>query len=326
MNVLIIGGAGYIGSHQVKVMCEKGYNVIVLDSLITGYVSAVDKKAKFIEGDVRNFDLVKSVLSDNKIDAVIHFAALSLVGESVTKPLEYYDNNVYGMQILLRAMVETKVDKIVFSSSAAVYGEHEVMPINEEYSNNPSSPYGETKLAMEKMIKWVSKAHGIKYVSLRYFNACGADESGTIGENHNPETHLIPIILQVALKKRESISIYGDDYETPDGTCIRDYIHVLDLCEAHILAVDKLDKGMQSNTFNLGYNNGYSVKEIIEATKKVTGKDIKYSIEDRRSGDPAKLVAANEKIKRILGWEPHYDDIELIIQTAYNYYLKSNNE
>jgi UDP-glucose 4-epimerase len=254
----------------------------------------------------------------------MHFAALSLVGESVTKPSEYYDNNVNGMLILLNCMKDCNVNKIVFSSTAAVYGDHEIMPITEDYSKNPTNPYGETKLTMEKMVKWFDVAYGIKYVTLRYFNVAGADADGFLGELHNPETHLIPIVLQVALNKRESIGIYGDDYNTGDGTCIRDYIHVSDLCEAHKLAVDYLFNTTESNFFNLGYGHGFSVKEIIDATRRVTNKEIKAVIEDRRAGDPAMLIASNDKVKEVLGWSPKYDDIDYIINTAYNFYI--NNE
>ncbi len=322
MKVLIIGGAGYIGSHQVKMMCDKGYDVVVVDNLSTGYKESVDKRATFKYGDIRNFEFIKSVLVEFNIEAVIHFAALSLVGVSTKEPLDYYDNNVYGMQVLLKAMAETGVNKIVFSSTAATYGDVKTMPIKETVQENPVNPYGETKLAMEKMIKWSEKAYGIKYIALRYFNAAGASLDSSIGENHNPETHLIPIVLQVALNKRESISVFGNDYDTKDGTCIRDYIHVLDLCSAHILAVEALKEGHKSDIYNLGYSKGTSVLEIIEETERVTGCKIKYTIEGRREGDPAKLVASNDKIVNDLGWKPQYDDLGVIIESAYNYYKK----
>ncbi len=320
MKILIIGGAGYIGSHQVRMMCDQGYDVVVVDNLSTGFKEAVDKRAIFKYGDIRDFEFIKSVLIEEEIDAVIHFAALSLVGVSTQVPLDYYDNNVYGMQVLLKAMAEAGVDKIVFSSTAATYGDVEKMPIEETVQENPVNPYGETKLAMEKMIKWSEKAYGIKYIALRYFNAAGAYPDGTIGENHNPETHLIPIILQVALGKRENLSVFGDDYDTKDGTCIRDYIHVLDLCSAHILAVEALKDGHKSEIYNLGYSNGTSVLEIINETEKVTGCKINYKVEGRREGDPAKLIADNKKIINDLGWKPEYDDLNLIIGSAYNYY------
>ncbi len=321
MKILIIGGAGYIGSHQVKLMCDDGYEVVVLDNLATGFKHAVDKRAKLIVGDVRDYDTVYNLLVDEKIDGVIHFAALSLVGVSVNEPLEYYNNNVYGMEVLLSAMRDADVDKIVFSSTAAVYGEQEVMPITEAHLENPTNPYGETKLAMEKMIKWCEKAYGIKYISLRYFNACGASLDGSLGENHDPETHLIPLILQVPRNKREFISIFGNDYDTKDGTCIRDYIHVLDLCSAHTLAIEALNNGHESNIYNLGYGEGYSVLDIIKTTEQVVGKDIKQKMEDRRAGDPAKLIASSDKIKKDLGWSPKYDDLNVIIKSAYDYYV-----
>lgn len=325
-SILIIGGAGYIGSHQVKVMCDKDYEVIVLDNLITGYEYAIDKRAKFIKGDLRDYDLVTKLFVDNKIDGVIHFAALSLVAESVDKPIDYFDNNVGGMQVLLKVMIEQDVKNLVFSSTAATYGTHKQMPITEEYETNPESPYGQSKLIMEQMIKWVSKAHGLNYYSLRYFNVCGADFDKEIGENHNPETHLIPIVLQVPLGQREYISIYGDDYETSDGTCIRDYIHVLDLVDAHILALNNLFEEKESNILNLGYGHGYSVMEIIETARKVTNHPIPQKVEKRRSGDPASLVSSNTKAKQVLNWKPKYDDIELIIKSAYDYHSRKINE
>lgn len=325
-KVLIIGGAGYIGSHQVKMMCDRNYNVVVADNLSTGFREMVDERAKFIEGDICDYDFLKRVFTEEKFDGVIHFAALSLVGESVKKPLEYFENNVHGMQILLKVMVETGVKNLVFSSTAATYGEHEVMPITEEYNTVPENPYGQSKLMMEQMINWVSKAHGINYVALRYFNACGAAVDGSVGENHNPETHLIPLVLQVALGKRDSISIYGDDYATKDGTCIRDYIHVLDLCEAHLCAIENLFNKQINDCFNLGYGHGYSVHEIISAVREVTKHEIPVKIVGRRLGDPAMLVAENKKAKEQLGWQPKYDDINAIISTAYEYYLGSKNE
>lgn len=320
MNILIIGGAGYIGSHQVRVMCDQDYKVYVLDNLSTGFKHAVDDRATFIEGDVRNYDEIFAVLTKFEIDAVIHFAALSLVGVSVTAPLEYYNNNLYGMEVLLTAMKDSGVDKIVFSSTAATYGEQDVMPITEKHQENPTNPYGETKLAMEKMIKWCEKAYGIKYISLRYFNACGSILDGTLGENHDPETHLIPLVLQAAMGVRDSISIFGTDYDTKDGTCIRDYIHVLDLCQAHTLAIKALVDGAESNIYNLGYGEGYSVLDIIDTTEKVVDKKIKREIAPRRAGDPAMLIASCDLIKQELGWEPEYNDLELIIKSAYAYF------
>ncbi|MDR1782379.1 MAG: UDP-glucose 4-epimerase GalE [Bacilli bacterium] len=322
MNILIIGGAGYIGSHQVKMMLDYHNNVIVLDNLNTGYQEMVDHKAKFIKGDIRDYDLVCSILKNENIDVVMHFAALSLVGVSMSQPSEYYDNNVVGMLNLLNCMKDCNVNKIVFSSTAAVYGEQTKMPIDEDALTNPTNPYGETKLAMEKMIKWFDEAYGIKYVTLRYFNVAGASFDSTLGELHNPETHLIPIILQVALNQREYLGVFGDDYDTNDGTCIRDYIHVEDLCMAHKLAVDYLFETNKSNYFNLGYGHGFSVMEMIEAARKVTSHAIPLKIEARRAGDPALLIASNDKAKKVLHWNPQYDDIELIINSAYQFYLK----
>lgn len=274
MTILVLGGAGYIGSHTVYALIEKGVDVVVIDNLETGHIEAVHEKARFYKGDIRDRAFVDSVLDKEKIDAVIHFAANSLVGESMVNPLKYYDNNVNGTKVLLQSMVAHGLDKIVFSSTAATYGEPEKVPILETDRTEPTNTYGETKLAMEKMFKWTDRAHGLKYVSLRYFNACGAHVSGKIGEAHSPETHLIPLILQVPLGQREYISIFGDDYDTSDGTCIRDYIHVTDLAQAHILAVDYLMKGNESNIFNLGNGVGFTVKEVIDTARKVTGHEI----------------------------------------------------
>ncbi|MFV0289253.1 MAG: UDP-glucose 4-epimerase GalE [Mycoplasmatales bacterium] len=318
-KILVIGGAGYVGSHQVKLLCNQNYEVVVLDNLNTGYEQAIDKRAKFIKGDIKDFKLLCKIFEEEQIEAVMHFAALSLVGVSVNEPLNYYDNNVYGMQVLLQAMVKQAIKYIIFSSTAATYGEHEQMPITEEYLTNPTNPYGETKLAMEKMIKWTAKAHGLKYVSLRYFNVAGDDESGEIGEAHNPETHLIPLVLQAAINDKP-IKIFGNDYPTEDGTCIRDYIHVTDLVNAHILALEGLFSGNSSDIYNLGYGHGFSVHEIINTAEKVIGKIIKKELHPRRAGDPAKLIAANDKIIKALGWKPQFDDIEVIISSAYKWH------
>lgn len=323
MAVLVLGGAGYIGSHTVFELVDAGEDVVIVDNLQTGHVEAIHPKARFYKGDIRDREFLDSVFEKENIDAVIHFAANSLVGESMTNPLKYYDNNLYGTKVLLDSMVAHNINKIVFSSTAAVYGEPESIPILETDKTEPTNTYGETKLAMEKMFKWVSKAHGLKYVSLRYFNACGAHVSGKIGENHNPETHLIPLILQVPNGKREFISIFGDDYNTKDGTCVRDYIHVTDLAQAHILAVKYLREGNESNIFNLGNGVGFTVKEVIEAARKVTKHPIPAKIEPRRSGDPAKLIASSDKARKILGWKPEFADLEKIISTAWNWHKKS---
>lgn len=325
MAILVLGGAGYIGSHTALELVKAGNEVVIADNLVTGYRKAIPEGAKFYEGDLRDFDFLNKLFQQEKIDAVIHFAAYSLVGESVTNPLKYYDNNLYGTKVLLEAMVKNNVGKIVFSSTAATYGEPENIPILESDRTCPTNPYGETKLAMEKMFKWTAEAHGLRYVSLRYFNACGADESGTIGEAHNPESHLIPLILQVPNGKRETISIYGTDYDTPDGTCIRDYIHVTDLALAHILAVQYLNNGGESDIFNLGNGVGYSVREVIETARKVTGHPIPATETSRRAGDPARLVASSEKAKSFLGWKPVHDSLEEIIASAWNWHKNHPN-
>lgn len=325
MPVLICGGAGYIGSHCVYELIEKGEKVVVIDNLQTGHINAVHKSAIFYQGDIRDIDFLNTVFSKHNIEAVIHFAANSLVGESMTEPLKYFDNNVYGMEVLLKAMVLNNVRKIVFSSSAAVYGEPKSIPIKEFDLAEPTNPYGETKLAMEKMMKWVDTAHGIKYVSLRYFNVAGAHPNGLIGEDHNPETHLIPLVLQVPLKKREKINVYGNDYNTKDGTCIRDYIHVMDLISAHLLALEYLRKGNDSNIFNLGNGLGFTVNEIIEASEEVIETSIAKEIISRRPGDPAILIASSEKAKNILGWVPEYTEIKDIISSAWEFHRKNVN-
>lgn len=325
MAILVLGGAGYIGSHTALELVKAGNEVVIADNLVTGYRKAIPEGAKFYEGDLRDSDFLDNLFHQEKIDAVIHFAAYSLVGESVTNPLKYYDNNLYGTKVLLEAMVKNNVGKIVFSSTAATYGEPENIPILESDRTCPTNPYGETKLAIEKMFKWTAEAHGLRYVSLRYFNACGADESGTIGEAHNPESHLIPLILQVPNGKRETISIYGTDYDTPDGTCIRDYIHVTDLAQAHILAVQYLNNGGESDIFNLGNGVGYSVREVIETARKVTGHPIPATETSRRAGDPARLVASSEKAKKILGWKPVHDSLEEIISSAWNWHKNHPN-
>lgn len=325
MTVLVLGGAGYIGSHTVYALIEKGEDVVIIDNLETGHIEAVHPKARFYQGDIRDRAFVDSVLDKEKIDAVIHFAANSLVGESMTNPLKYYDNNVNGTKVLLQSMVAHGLNKIVFSSTAATYGEPERVPILETDKTEPTNTYGETKLSMEKMFKWTDRAHGLKYVSLRYFNACGAHESGEIGEAHKPETHLIPLILQVPLGQRESISIYGDDYPTKDGTCIRDYIHVTDLAQAHILAVKYLMEGNDSNIFNLGNGIGFTVNEVIETARKVTAHPIPAVVTPRREGDPAKLIASSEKAKTILGWKPEHADLEEIIKSAWKWHSTHPN-
>ena len=296
MSVLVCGGAGYIGSHTVSELLDRGEDVVVADNLQKGHKKAV-LGGKLMIGDLRDSDFLDKVFSENTIDSVIQFAADSLVGESVEDPLKYYNNNVVSTLSLLSKMKQYGVDKIVFSSTAATYGEPQNIPIMETDPTIPTNPYGQTKLAVEKALKWCYEAYDIKYTALRYFNAAGAHISGKIGEDHNPETHLIPIILQAALGQRDSITIFGDDYNTEDGTCVRDYIHVTDLADAHILALDKMRADGKSNIYNLGNGNGFSVKEVVDITRKVTGVDIKAELGERRPGDPAILVASSEKAK-----------------------------
>lgn len=319
MAVLVTGGAGYIGSHTVAALLDRGEDVVVVDNLQTGHRGAL-LGGKLYEGDLRDKELLTKVFKENEIDAVIHFAANSLVGESMHNPGKYYDNNVFGTLCLLEAMKEAGVARIVFSSTAATYGEPEKVPIEEGDRTEPTNVYGETKLMMERMMAWFDKVLGIKYVSLRYFNAAGAHESGTIGEDHDPESHLIPLVLQTALKQRPHISVFGDDYPTADGTCIRDYIHVSDLADAHLRAVDYLRKDNNSNIFNLGSGQGFSVKQVIETAKQVTGMDIPVVMEARRSGDPAVLVAAADKARSVLGWTPRYMKLEDMIRSAWSWH------
>ncbi|MFS0948513.1 UDP-glucose 4-epimerase GalE [Enterococcus durans] len=325
MSILVLGGAGYIGSHAVDQLINKGYEVIVVDNLLTGHKAAVHPDARFYEGDIRDKTFLKSVFEKETIEGVLHFAASSLVGESVEKPLKYFNNNVYGMQVLLEVMHEFDVKNIVFSSTAATYGEPKEFPITESTPTNPKNPYGESKLMMEKMMKWCDNAYGMRYVALRYFNVAGAKSDASIGEDHTPETHLVPIILQVALGQREALAIYGDDYDTPDGTCVRDYVQVEDLIAAHILALEYLKAGNESNFFNLGSNQGYSVQEMLEAAREVTGKEIPAKIAPRRAGDPSRLVASSAKAQAILGWQPKFTDVKEIIKIAWDWHVSHPN-
>ncbi|WP_342541319.1 UDP-glucose 4-epimerase GalE [Heyndrickxia sp. FSL K6-6286] len=320
MSILVLGGAGYIGSHAVYQLIDKNIDVVVVDNLLTGHQQAIHPKAKFYQGNIKDKVFLQQVFEKEQIDSVIHFAASSLVWESMSNPIKYFDNNVYGTQVLLDVMRDYGVKQIVFSSTAATYGEQKVMPITEDALTNPTNAYGETKLIMEKLMKWCDVAYGIKFVSLRYFNVAGARATGEIGEDHNPETHLIPVILQVALGQREFISIFGNDYETYDGTCIRDYVHVEDLIDAHILALQYLQKGGESIVLNLGSSKGYSVKEIVEAAREITGHPIPTKIVERRAGDPSTLIASSEKAKRVLEWNPKRTSIHDIIQDAWNWH------
>jgi len=320
MAVLIVGGAGYIGSHMVAALIESGTETVVLDNLVKGHRQAVWQGAKFYEGNMQDAILLDKIFTENDISAVVHFAAYTIVPESVQDPAMYYDNNVTATLLLLQGMLKHGVKNIVFSSTAAVYGMPETLPITEETHEYPINPYGESKLAVERILKWYDLAYNLKYVTFRYFNVAGAHESGQIGEDHSPETHLIPIVLQVAKGKRESLDIFGVDYPTPDGTCIRDYIHVMDLVDAHILGLKRLESGADSATYNLGSGNGFSNKEIVEAAKKITGLDFPVNMKDRRPGDPPVLVASSEKAKSELGWNPTRTNIEDIIQTAWTWH------
>lgn len=321
MAVLVLGGAGYIGSHTVDRLVEAGKDVVVVDSLVTGHLAAVRKEAKFYQGDLADKDFMRKVFTENPdIDAVIHFAAFSLVAESMKDPLKYFDNNTAGMVKLLEVMNEFDIKYIVFSSTAATYGIPEKMPIYEDDPQLPINPYGESKLMMEKIMRWADEAYGIKFVALRYFNVAGAKPDGSIGEDHHPETHLLPIVLQVAMGEREKLQIFGDDYNTPDGTNVRDYVHPFDLADAHILAVDYLRNGNESSAFNLGSSTGFSNLEIVKAAREVTGKEIPAEITARRGGDPDTLIAASEKARKVLGWKPEFDDIHKIIETAWKWH------
>ena len=318
MKLLVTGGAGYIGSHTVYLLIEQGHDVVVVDNLSTGYRQDVHPQAKYYHGDISDYQFMTHVFKTEQVEGVIHFAASSLVGESMTNPFKYYNNNVSATNVLLKAMVDCNVLNLVFSSTAATYGEPKNVPILESDPTNPTNVYGETKLAMEKMIAWYKQAHQLNYVCLRYFNVGGAHESGLIGEKHDPETHLIPIILQVASGRREAISVFGDDYETHDGTCIRDYIHVMDLAQAHRLAMQHLLEGGESDVFNLGNGEGFTVLEMIEAAREVTNHPIPMIVAPRRAGDPAKLIASSEKAQRVLGWTPQYADVKDIISAAWS--------
>lgn len=319
-NILVIGGAGYIGSHTVKMLVNKGFNVTVYDNLSKGHRKAV-KGTVFVKGDLGDKKKLAKVFAQYKINAVIHFAAFTEVGESVKEPAKYYNNNVVKVLSLLDAMKEAGVKYFVFSSTAATFGEPQTPKISESHPQNPINPYGQTKLAVEKILKDYDAAYGIKSAVLRYFNAAGADDSGFIGEAHEPESHLIPIILQAAKGVRESIKVFGTDYPTKDGTCVRDFVHVNDLSSAHILALQRMMKLNVSDDFNLGGGSGFTVKEVIEAVKKITGRPIKIDYAPRRAGDPAVLVADSAKAVKVLGWQIYYN-LDKIISTAWNWELK----
>jgi len=318
MRILVTGGAGYIGSVVTEELVKDGHEVVVYDNLSKGHRGAVVDGADFVEGDLLDADKLRQTLKDRRTDAVIHMAASSLVGESVENPAKYYNNNVVAGLVLLDAMRDCGISRIVFSSTAATYGEPESQPIFESAPNNPTNTYGETKLTFERAMHWYERAYGLRYASLRYFNAAGASEK--CGEDHDPETHIIPITLQAAAGKRPHVEIFGDDYPTPDGTCIRDYIHVIDLARAHILALDVLSE--RSAIYNLGCGgDGYSVRDVIETARRVTGKEIPVRMGARRAGDPAVLIASSDKIKSELGWQPQFQDLGLIIESAWKWMM-----
>lgn len=318
-NILVMGGAGYIGSHTVKHLLDNGYNVVVADNLIYGHMEGVDKRAKFVHADLLDTLSLERLFHDNPIDAVIHFAAFAYVGESVADPEKYYYNNVIGTVNLLHTMLARNVKKIVFSSTCATYGEPQYTPIDERHPQSPINPYGRTKLMIEQIFADYERAYGLQHIALRYFNAAGCSKDGNIGESHTPETHLIPLVLKAITGERPCIKVFGTDYDTPDGTCIRDYIHVEDLALAHRLAVEKL--GEYNGCINLGTGIGTSVKEIITAAEEVSGKKCPVEYTKRRAGDPARLFANNTKAREILGWQPKYTNIKDIIQTAWNWEL-----
>lgn len=317
--ILVTGGAGYIGSHTVRELRERGMDVVVYDNLSTGHIESIGD-TPFVKGDLFDVELLRKTFREYGVDSVIHFAAYSLVGESMVNPAKYYHNNVAGTLALLDAMLAENVKYLVFSSSAATYGDCGDGLITENSPQNPTSVYGQTKLMMEQFMQDYDKAYGMKYVALRYFNAAGAHASGEIGEAHNPESHLIPLILQVSNGKREQINIFGDDYPTHDGTCIRDYIHITDLADAHIKALEYLKNGGKSTYYNLGNGNGFSVKEVIDTVEKVVGSPVKKQVVDRRPGDPASLVASSEKIQKELGWKPKYDTLDSIVASAWKWH------
>lgn len=320
-HILVVGGAGYIGSHMCKYLAGHGHVPVVLDNLVYGHRQAV-RWGPFYKGSMENKDLLAHIFNRHEIKAVMHFAAYCYVGESVAEPSKYYRNNVSNTAVLLDAMIENNVENFIFSSSCATYGEPNEIPITENHPQYPVNPYGRTKLMVEQMLGDFQNAYGMKYICLRYFNAAGADPQCEIGEDHRPETHLIPLVLQAAMGKREEISVFGNDYSTPDGTCVRDYIHVYDLAQAHLLALEKLLSGYVSGCYNLGNGEGHSVEEVIRQARKITGKSIPVRISDRRKGDPAVLIGSSSKAMEALGWRPEFADLKMIIETAWKWHAK----
>lgn len=319
MKVLVTGGAGYIGSVTTELLLDAGHKVVVFDNLERGHIEAVDKRAKFIKGDLRKQESIASAVAKVKPDAIIHFAAYALVPESMVQPEIYFRNNIVGCVNLSEAMVKVGVKRIVFSSTCATYGQPDRVPITEDMPQRPANPYGDSKLAFEKILRWYEELGRMKPIYLRYFNACGATEK--FGEDHDPETHIIPIVIQAALGQRDKVMIYGDDYDTPDGTCLRDYIHIVDLAQAHILALTSEHTG----PFNLGTGTGYSVKEVVETTRKVTGRPIPAVVSPRRPGDPARLIAGADKARKVLGWKPRFTDLETIVASAWKWHQAHPN-
>lgn len=324
MAILVTGGLGYVGSHAVKLLVDRGEEVVNLDNLVFGHVEAACG-SEVVIGDIGDRDLLRRIFTSHRIDAVMHFAAFAAVGESVENPQKYYINNILNSLAMLEVMLDHDVKMMIFSSSAATFGEPEIVPIPEDHPKAPTNPYGRSKLMLEEILKEYEHAYGLRSVSLRYFNASGADPSGLIGEDHTPEHHLIPIILQVALGQRDKLSVFGTDWPTKDGTCIRDYIHVTDLAQAHLLALDALRQGKGTTQYNLGNGSGYSVMEVIRVAEEVSGKSISFVGADRRPGDPAVLVASSERIVKELGWDPEFPDLRTIVQTAWNWHSSHPN-
>ena len=318
-EILVVGGAGYIGSHMCKYLSKQGYTPIVLDSLVMGHREAV-QWGPIYQGCMSNAEVLDQIFTNHAIKVVMHFAAFCYVGESVTKPLIYYHNNVNNTVRLLESMLRHDVERFIFSSSCATYGKPKDVPITESQGQKPINPYGKTKLIVEQMLEDFESAYGLRSISLRYFNAAGADPDGEIGESHDPETHLIPLVIQTALGIREEVQVFGNDYPTPDGTCVRDYIHVNDLAQAHLLAMEMLLNGHPSDQYNLGIGEGYSVNEVIERVGKTTGKRVPVRITERRAGDPPILIASNKKATEELGWKPCYSDLNTVIETAWNWH------
>ena len=319
-NLLVTGGAGYIGSHAVNMLVNRGYEVIALDDFSQGHKQALEQDILCINGDYGDSRLLKGILREHRIDAIVHFASKCLVPESISNPMLYYQSNVSKAIKLINSAISAGSLNFLLSSTCAVYGEPKQMPMTESHPIEPINAYGASKRMIEQILEDCHRAHGLRFVSLRYFNAAGADESGRIGESHDPETHLIPIVLEAALGNRSAVTVYGTDYDTPDGTCIRDYIHVNDLSEAHVLAIEAIAKGLETGIYNLGNGEGYSVREVIEATQRITGRPIPFDEGERRGGDPARLVAGSQKIQKELGWKPRHPDLDHIIETAWRWH------